>query len=100
VLCSNRQSKLIRADFYKTDPAKPDFEKDLHKSVKQQNKLSSGARTALGWPFRGRRGNGRVLATNLGGNNRNISPCGGGITAELTWGETEFTQLRFKKTTR
>lgn len=41
------QTKLTRADFYKIEPLKFDFEKESVKSQVKKNNLSGGAKTAL-----------------------------------------------------
>lgn len=42
-----QQAKLTRADFYKIEPIKYDFEKESLKSQTKKNNLSGGAKTAL-----------------------------------------------------
>ena len=78
---ADNQSKLTRADFFRTEIIKPDFEKESFKRVKRQNKLSGGAQTAL-WV--GLLAGGIVtvviLAKTLGDDEQTNSPCGVGTS--------------------
>lgn len=74
------QTKLTRADFYKFEPIKYDFEKESLKTQTKKNNLSSGAKTAL-WIglFTAGIATVVILATR-NRNERSNSPCGAGVT--------------------
>lgn len=78
----NTRPKLTRDDFLKTEIVAPDYEKELFKPVKRQNKLSGTAKTAL-WIGLFAAGviTVVVLATTLGDDEQVNSPCGGGVRA-------------------
>jgi anaerobic C4-dicarboxylate transporter len=77
---SKTQTKLTRADFYKIEPLKFDFDKEAVKTQTRKNNLSSGAKTAL-WVALFAAGVATVviLATRNKEESTN-SPCGVGVS--------------------
>lgn len=77
------KTKLARADFYKIEPLKLDFDKEALKSQPKKNNFSGGAKTAL-WIALFAAGIATVviLATRDKKENNN-SPCGGVSVSQI-----------------